>query len=111
MIFDKSFPKWARKLTFGHVVCDCRYRHVAIKNYGYEDVPLIGLHKFFYAKWMPTSIGGYLASTYEDVCDRLGLTKVWDIHIELADGASCSVRNCCSQADHDEGVHYKIDES
>ena len=96
MRFDKTFPKWARKLTFGDTVRDCRFKHLKIKNIGFEEVPIVNISRFFYSKWVPYSISDFLVSNYEEICDRLRLVKVWDIHVELSDGASCSIRNCCS---------------
>lgn len=93
--------KWLISLKKGDFVCDCRYRHVQIKDIKeiHFNVSPVWFSKLFIHKWLPERLYWF----FRDVGEWLGKPKLYDKTLELADGSTCSARNCCDPVDHDEG--------
>lgn len=100
----KSKLDWMKSLKVGDEVCDCRYKHLSIKEIECVTVP-IGrnfLSKIIYHDWVPINTSFKLDTLWERFCDLLKLTYLVDKDLTLEDGGMCSAMHCCDPVDHRE---------
>jgi hypothetical protein len=93
---------WIRSLKVGDIVCDCRYKHVAILSLKEEWAPirLEWIRNIIGAKWMPNCIFDFLDMLYEKICIKFNYMEVVDKDLILEDGSGCSAMCCCDSPDH-----------
>jgi len=102
MNYYKQKMRWVKSLRVGDVVCDCRYRHLTIKEMKPNRFPWMPwlLRHLIFADWMPDRWSDWLDDKWEHLANRLHLTQLHDYYLVLEDGSGCSAFNCCSPVDH-----------
>jgi hypothetical protein len=102
--YRRKKAKWVANLKVGDIVCDCSYRHQAIKELWAEPA-LNGTLLRIMFRVLPTNIA---LTVRDSVLDYL-LDNEWDIpvlmvvydhELVLEDGSSCSAKHCCWMPDH-----------
>lgn len=125
--------QWIQELKVGDTVCDCRFRHVQIREISHVDYQLTydrQIRYILFFGWLPESwdankwylekvsiptIDFMLDRVYEPIRTLLikkgVFCKVFDKELVLVDGACCSARYCCDPVnDHNVEDHPKTKE-
>lgn len=94
--------KDAKKLKVGDIVCDCRYRHIRIKEV--EDVYSNGgIFRTLMLRtptWLPDFLYDNLCDFFDWAAERFGTQELVCVDLTLEDGANCSAVRCCNLPDH-----------
>jgi hypothetical protein len=96
---------WMRSLKVGDIVCDCRYKHLAIKEIKDDVCPARPqwLLNIIYWEYWPTFLDRtlyYLDDIIEKLYIKFGWVEVYDKALFLEDGGGCSAMNCCDRVPH-----------
>lgn len=100
--------KWIRQLKVGDLVCDCRYKHVRIKELRpvyYPWMPFM-VRKVIFSDFLPMRLTDALENAWEKLMRALHIMELHDYNVIGEDGSGCSAYNCLDKADHDESDHY-----
>jgi hypothetical protein len=101
-MYDEKFKlAWGSMRRRGDIICDCRYKHITIKEIKptYYRVHHICNH---IPQWLPFFIW-WLAEKIDELIDN---KQIGDYDILLEDGACCSLMNCCDDVTtHKESDH------
>jgi len=107
---DKRQLAWAKNLKVGDVVCDCRYKHLAIKELRPLKQPHPGAVRL--ADWLTiwmgeeSDLGFKLFLLMRNIAWTLRIRKICDVDLVLEDGAHCSAMSCCTpitECEHPDG--------
>lgn len=92
----------AKKLKVGDTVCDCRYRHIRIKEieYGYNKGGIFRSLMLWTPDWLPELIYNNLTDLFDWAAARFGNEELVCVDLTLEDGANCSAVHCCNLPDH-----------
>jgi len=88
---------WVTSLKEGDIICDCRYKHLAIKEISEDRWRTIPDWMVRLCLALPAWIGDRLEIM---LLKLFGKDKLHDKLLILEDGQSCSAFNCCDPADH-----------
>jgi hypothetical protein len=104
--YRRKFKKWIANLQVGDIVCNCSYKHLAIKDMYVEPTLNSGLMWLIF-KTLPTDAA---LTTRDFLLDKLMgedeqrfipiLMEIYDADLVLEDGSGCSARHCCWMPDH-----------
>src|SRR3990167_1449866 len=103
--FMKINPEWVTNLKIGDVVCDSKYRHLAIieiEDEYWATIPMWLKNIVTFWLYLPDWTHKYLPSAdlildpLEKLYEFLGWEEVYDRCLTLSDGSICSARHCCS---------------
>lgn len=82
---------YVKSFEIGDIICDCRYKHLAIvdiEDFEFPWVPLFIVYASTYRGF------GWLETAWGTVAERLNLWRVIDRTITTEDGACCSANHC-----------------
>jgi hypothetical protein len=99
---------WVKSLKVGDVVCNCRYKHLAIKEIypiHHYWMPWI-IRQIVFSNWMPMRISDWLDGKWEQLARKLGWKELYDYTLTFTDNTCCGAFDCCSKVDdHTEEDH------
>ena len=99
--------KWVRQLKVGDLVCDCRYKHVRIKELKPLRVPWMPriIRQIIFSDILSDRVSDALDDAWEKLMDFLNIKEIYDYNVVTEDGFGCSAFNCLGPADHNEEDH------
>jgi hypothetical protein len=101
---DRRHLEWCKALLPGDRILDPRYRHLRIRHI--EDhystpIPAMVLN-IIYTWPIPLNVCSKLHDIAEWVCDKLGMTEMWDRTITFEDGQEVSAYELVNFPEHKE---------
>jgi hypothetical protein len=93
--------KWMTTLQVGDVVCDCRYKHISIKELSPCYLPWYPklLQKLIFS--LPDPVFDIIDRVWCFVMRKLHITSLVDKDLILEDGSHCSAMSCCDNSNHE----------
>ena len=102
--------KRVRQLKVGDLVCDCRYKHLRIKELTprYMTWESWIARQIIFCKLWPQRFTDALEIAWRKITNVLGIKEFIDYDVMLEDGNCCSAFHCLSAVDHEECEHQNV---
>ena len=97
---NRKRMNWIKSLKVGDIVCDCRYKHLKIKEITNEYRLAIPVSVYIVFSYFPRWVERILCMMVEGIFHKLNLTEIRDRQIIMEDGHGCSADGCCDSPDH-----------